>query len=337
MGLAARQSGVAGGDRVASAVRSGGAPARTPRRADRDHRRGLPPVLRGRRRRARRDRPPAQLDAPGRARGDARRDATRLGWRPDEFVCLHGGNMGQKQGLDNLLDAAALLADDADPGRARGRRKRPAPTRADEVRGRRLGERRVHPDAGAPAAGRRRCRQPTCCSSTSARRWRTCRSPRSSRRTSPPGARSSPRCPPTARRHARSRGGRGVRRPAGGSGRPSRHDRRLAERSRRGVRARRPGPRLCRDTPFRRGEPRATRGIRIGRGLPNDPDVAGCRQPTVSARAAGATARRSPRASPQDRRSTRCGRRCGSSPRTSSRALAGDLLAERSPRAPTRC
>jgi hypothetical protein len=27
----------------------------------------------------------------------------RLGWGPDELVCLHGGNMGQKLGLDNLL------------------------------------------------------------------------------------------------------------------------------------------------------------------------------------------------------------------------------------------
>jgi glycosyltransferase involved in cell wall biosynthesis len=35
----------------------------------------------------------------------------RFGWGPDEFICLHGGNMGQKQGLDNVLDAAALLRD----------------------------------------------------------------------------------------------------------------------------------------------------------------------------------------------------------------------------------
>lgn len=33
----------------------------------------------------------------------------RFGWGENEFVCLHGGNMGQKQGLDNLLDTAALL------------------------------------------------------------------------------------------------------------------------------------------------------------------------------------------------------------------------------------
>jgi len=35
----------------------------------------------------------------------------RYGWGESQFVCLHGGNMGQKQGLDNLLDAAELLRD----------------------------------------------------------------------------------------------------------------------------------------------------------------------------------------------------------------------------------
>jgi glycosyltransferase involved in cell wall biosynthesis len=35
----------------------------------------------------------------------------RLGWAISDFVCLHAGNIGQKQGLDNLLDAAKLLQD----------------------------------------------------------------------------------------------------------------------------------------------------------------------------------------------------------------------------------
>jgi glycosyltransferase involved in cell wall biosynthesis len=35
----------------------------------------------------------------------------RLGWAQTDFVCLHAGNMGQKQGLDNLLEAAQLLRD----------------------------------------------------------------------------------------------------------------------------------------------------------------------------------------------------------------------------------
>jgi glycosyltransferase involved in cell wall biosynthesis len=34
---------------------------------------------------------------------------SRMAWSADEFVCLHAGNMGQKQALDNVLDAAALL------------------------------------------------------------------------------------------------------------------------------------------------------------------------------------------------------------------------------------
>jgi glycosyltransferase involved in cell wall biosynthesis len=35
----------------------------------------------------------------------------RFGWADDDFVCVHGGNMGHKQGLDNLLDTAGLLED----------------------------------------------------------------------------------------------------------------------------------------------------------------------------------------------------------------------------------
>jgi GT2 family glycosyltransferase/glycosyltransferase involved in cell wall biosynthesis len=37
----------------------------------------------------------------------------RLGWSEGEFVCLHAGNMGHKQGLENLLHAAALVEDPA--------------------------------------------------------------------------------------------------------------------------------------------------------------------------------------------------------------------------------
>jgi len=33
----------------------------------------------------------------------------RLGWREDELVCLHAGNMGQKQSLDSVIDAAGRL------------------------------------------------------------------------------------------------------------------------------------------------------------------------------------------------------------------------------------
>jgi glycosyltransferase involved in cell wall biosynthesis len=49
-----------------------------------------------------------RLGAPTETRSKTR---ARLGWAPSDFVCLHAGNMGQKQGLDNLLDAAQLLRD----------------------------------------------------------------------------------------------------------------------------------------------------------------------------------------------------------------------------------
>jgi glycosyltransferase involved in cell wall biosynthesis len=39
------------------------------------------------------------------------RTRERHGWRDDAFVCIHGGNMGQKQGLDNLLETAALMGE----------------------------------------------------------------------------------------------------------------------------------------------------------------------------------------------------------------------------------
>jgi colanic acid biosynthesis glycosyl transferase WcaI len=45
--------------------------------------------------------------APEGGRAEARR---ALGWAEDELVCLHAGNMGRKQGLQTLVDAAARLA-----------------------------------------------------------------------------------------------------------------------------------------------------------------------------------------------------------------------------------
>jgi glycosyltransferase involved in cell wall biosynthesis len=46
-----------------------------------------------------------------RSEASAAREQTRqrFGWTDDEFVCLHAGNMGQKQGLDTLLSAAESL------------------------------------------------------------------------------------------------------------------------------------------------------------------------------------------------------------------------------------
>jgi colanic acid biosynthesis glycosyl transferase WcaI len=109
MGLAAVQSGVPGGKRVAAAVRR--AEFALARRAS-----AVAIIAEGFR---------GYLEEGGvrpekihRLRNWTRRvepsetvseTKQRLGWRAGEFICLHGGNLGRKQGLDNLLDAAALL------------------------------------------------------------------------------------------------------------------------------------------------------------------------------------------------------------------------------------
>lgn len=35
----------------------------------------------------------------------------RLGWQPDDFIVLHAGNMGMKQGLENVVNAARLASE----------------------------------------------------------------------------------------------------------------------------------------------------------------------------------------------------------------------------------
>lgn len=109
MGLAAEQSGVAGGKRVASVVRK--AERALARRAGRV---GI--IAEGFRRyleaggvaseKIERLRNWTRRVDPAESPAETRR---RLGWSSDEFVALHGGNMGHKQGLDNLLDTAAFL------------------------------------------------------------------------------------------------------------------------------------------------------------------------------------------------------------------------------------
>lgn len=44
--------------------------------------------------------------APTESRDECR---DRLGWSSEDFVCLHAGNMGKKQGLENVVKAAALI------------------------------------------------------------------------------------------------------------------------------------------------------------------------------------------------------------------------------------
>lgn len=112
MGQAARQSGIPGGARVARAV--GRVELALARRATavgviaggfRSYleRGGVPPERIHRLRNWTRRAEPTESCVETRL---------RLGWRDDEFVCLHGGNLGRKQGLDNLLETAALLREE---------------------------------------------------------------------------------------------------------------------------------------------------------------------------------------------------------------------------------
>jgi colanic acid biosynthesis glycosyl transferase WcaI len=111
MGPAAAESGYRGGGRVAGLTRR--TEAFIARKAD-----GVATISDGFRAylemagvpqcRIERVRNWARLASPTETRGETR---DRLGWAPNDFVCLHAGNMGQKQGLDNLLEAAQLLRD----------------------------------------------------------------------------------------------------------------------------------------------------------------------------------------------------------------------------------
>lgn len=47
----------------------------------------------------------------GRSTADPADTRARLGWKPDQTIALHAGNMGLKQGLGNVVDAARLAAD----------------------------------------------------------------------------------------------------------------------------------------------------------------------------------------------------------------------------------
>ena len=78
------------------------------RRRCRRHPRSVPGQLGEHRRRSGTDRRDAKLVA--RRAGDGRPcgRARGLGWREDELVALHAGNMGTKQGLENLVTAARL-------------------------------------------------------------------------------------------------------------------------------------------------------------------------------------------------------------------------------------
>jgi colanic acid biosynthesis glycosyl transferase WcaI len=52
---------------------------------------------------------PARLGSPTKSREAVR---TQLGWKTGEFVVLHSGSMGYKQGLESVIEAAAVARDD---------------------------------------------------------------------------------------------------------------------------------------------------------------------------------------------------------------------------------
>jgi glycosyltransferase involved in cell wall biosynthesis len=112
MGAAAAQSGYRGGKRVAGLIR--GTEAFIARKADAvatisEGFRGYLELAGVPANRIQRVRNWTRLAAATETRDTTR---ARLGWAPTDFVCLHAGNMGQKQGLDNLLRAANLVKDD---------------------------------------------------------------------------------------------------------------------------------------------------------------------------------------------------------------------------------
>ncbi|MDI5964415.1 glycosyltransferase [Streptomyces sp. SL13] len=110
MGAAAAQSGIAGGGRVAGLA--GGVEGRVLRGA----------TLVGVVHETFRDRVAATGVAPDRIRvvpnwshiarpsGDRARTRAAMGWRDDEIILLHSGNMGLKQGLEVMVETARLAA-----------------------------------------------------------------------------------------------------------------------------------------------------------------------------------------------------------------------------------
>jgi colanic acid biosynthesis glycosyl transferase WcaI len=106
MGQAAEQSGVSGGGRVARAVRAAEGWAARGAAAIGIIAEGFRPYLESlgvEPARILRVRNWAHIEAPAMDRNTVRE---RLGLPQDAFMCLHAGNMGHKQGLENVLECA---------------------------------------------------------------------------------------------------------------------------------------------------------------------------------------------------------------------------------------
>jgi glycosyltransferase involved in cell wall biosynthesis len=114
MGLAASESGVRGGERVERVVRGTEGWLARDAGAVGVIAEGFRPYLEAcgvAADRIRRLRNWNQIPAASEERSETR---ARLGWPDDTFVCLHAGNMGHKQGLDSILEAARI-AQASDP------------------------------------------------------------------------------------------------------------------------------------------------------------------------------------------------------------------------------
>jgi glycosyltransferase involved in cell wall biosynthesis len=111
VGQAARQSGVGGGGRVARGVRAAEGWAARGAAAVGIIAEGFRPYLESLgvdAKRIHRVRNWTHVEAPTMDRGVVRE---RLGLPHDAIVCLHAGNMGHKQGLENVIECARLAAE----------------------------------------------------------------------------------------------------------------------------------------------------------------------------------------------------------------------------------
>lgn len=112
-GAAAEQSGLRGGRAVAAGVRAAEGWAARGAAAVGIVAEGFRPHLEAmgvERTRIRRVRNWTQVAEPVRSRGAVR---IELGWADDRVVCLHAGNMGAKQGLEHVIEAARIAATEA--------------------------------------------------------------------------------------------------------------------------------------------------------------------------------------------------------------------------------
>jgi glycosyltransferase involved in cell wall biosynthesis len=115
VGQAAEQSGVAGGGRVTGVVRAAEGWAARGASAVGVIAEGFRPYLESLGVDAARIRRVRNWTHVGQAAIDRAAMRAQLGWADDAVVCLHAGNMGYKQGLENVVECARLAAQAQNP------------------------------------------------------------------------------------------------------------------------------------------------------------------------------------------------------------------------------